>query len=414
LESPRKPIDDSSDLVATIGWLTIVLAFSLPLYRPWLTLAASLVMILWFFGGDLRSRLARLRHHRMTIAILVFLALNVASLAWSSDPKEGLRYLAKYRYLLFVPMLATAIPRRYRLRVAAAYEVGAIASVALSAAVVLGILRVGNAHPGNPSATMAHLDYTLILAIASLLALTHVLYGAATNIQRLVWLAASGVAAAGLLINIGRSGQLGFIAGLTVLMLRWAFDASRRQFVATVALLAAVGILVMGTSPPALQRMIEAGHEVREAIVEHDFEGNVGGRLAAFAVAGRIISEDPVLGAGAGGNMQRFREILDTDLPRLKPAIYWYRHFHNQYAQIGSELGVAGLASLIWIFWVLVRGPYRSLEARTAAWVLAAIYLVGFLGEPFLHKQIPLIAFALFAGLITGTQLDEQEDPEEE
>lgn len=407
---PEKPLRNS-DRPALIGWLVIVLAFSLPLYRPWLTLAATLVMILWLFGGDLRSQVARLRHHRLTLAILVFFSLSLASLAWSSDPNEGLRYVAKYRYLLLVPMLATAVSDRFRSRASIAFQIGAVASVVISLAVAFGSLRIGNAHPGNPSATMAHLDYTLVLAVASLLALTRVLYGTRQRSERMLWFAAFAMTALGLLVNIGRSGQLGFLAGLIVLLVRWAFDSSLRSSAATLAVALAAGLAIVVLAPPAVERMNDAREEIRAALVDHDFESSIGGRLAAVIVAGRIVREEPLLGTGVGGNMPRFREVLDTELSEYKPGIYWFRHFHNQYAQIASELGLIGLASLGWIFWVLVRGPYRSRELASTAWVLASVYLVAFLGEPFFHKQAPLIAFGLVAGLLSGAQLNEMEEP---
>jgi len=398
----------NSDRRLLIGWLTVVLAFSLPLYRPWLGLAATLVMILWVFGGGLRLRLVRLKRHRLTLAILVFLALNLASLAWSSDPAEGLRYVGKYRYLLLIPMLATALLPLDRVRSVAALQVGAVAAVGLSLSVALGGVRIGDAHPGNPSPTMAHLDFTLILAVASLLALTRALYADMSKFQRVLWLASFALTAVGIFVNIGRSGQLGFFVGLAALLLRWVYDASHRGLAAAVALALAIAAAIGGLVPSVSQRMNDARKELRAAVVDNDYESNIGGRFAAVSVAGRILREDPLLGTGVGGNMVRFRHILDTELTTFKPAIYWYRHFHNQYAQIASELGLAGLASLAWIFWALVRVPYRSRESAAAASTIAAVYLVGFLGEPFLHKQIPLIAFALVAGLISGEQLDEE------
>jgi len=405
---PEKPHEDSVT-TPMIGWLTVVLASSLPLYRPWVTLASTLVMLLWIFGGNLKSEIKRLKHHRLTLAIVVFLALNLLSLAWSGDPGAGLRYVAKYRYLLLVPMVATAVSGLFRKRAAVAFQIGAVGSVALSAAVLLGTLHIGDAHPGDPSATMAHLDYTLILAVCSLLGLTRALYGRMSSRERVLWFAGSVLTAAGLLFNIGRSGQLGFAAGLGVLMLRWAFDASPRVFVASIMAAVVGAIAVWVLAPPAVLRMADARHEFHAAAVDNDFQSNIGGRLAASAVAARIVRERPLLGTGVGGNIPLFRALLDTEFREFKPAIYWYRHFHNQYAQIATELGVAGLASLGWIFWVLVRGPYRSRGLAAAASVVAATYLVAFLGEPFLHKQIPLVAFALVAGLISGAQLAEKE-----
>lgn len=399
--------DDTADRDTLIGWLTVVLSFSLALYRPWLTLAATLILLLWLFGGGLRSRLVRLKQHRLSLAILVFLALNLISLLWSTDPSAGFRYIAKYRYLLLVPILASAVPAKFRRPSAAALQVGAVASVALSLGVVAGFLHLGDAHPGNPSATMAHLDYTLILALTALLALTRVLYGAMNISARLLWAGAFAITTVGLVFNIGRSGQLGFLVGLAALLAHWSRGASTRRVGVAVVLTAVVAAVIFGFSLPVLQRMNDAREEIRGAIVDHDYDSNLGGRIAAMRVAGRILRDDPLLGTGVGANIPRLKHVLDTELQDLKPSIYWYRHFHNQYTQIATELGLTGLLSLAWIFWELIRGPFPSRELGAAATVITAVYLVGFLGEPFFHKQIPLIAFAVLAGLISSARLDD-------
>ena len=95
---------DETNLDTYIGWLAVVLAVSLPLYRPWVTLATTLILLLWLVGPGLRQRVARLQRHRLSVAVLTFLALNLLSLLWSDNPAEGLRYVAKYRYLLLIPV----------------------------------------------------------------------------------------------------------------------------------------------------------------------------------------------------------------------------------------------------------------------------------------------------------------------
>ena len=79
-----------------INALVVVLAFSLPLYRAWVSLAAILILILWFFQGNLKAQITRLGRHRLTVAILIFLALNLVSLLWSEDPGGGFEYWRKY------------------------------------------------------------------------------------------------------------------------------------------------------------------------------------------------------------------------------------------------------------------------------------------------------------------------------
>jgi len=389
-----------------VGWLAVVLAASLPLYRPWVTLASTLILLLWLFARGLRRRVARLRHHRLTLAVITFLALNLLSLLWSDNPAEGLRYVAKYRYLLLIPVAATAMGARYRNIALIVFQIAAAASVLLSLAVFAGPLRIGGAYPGNPSPTMAHLDYSLALALAALLILNRILYETMTASRRILWTGLFLLVTFGLAINIGRGGHLAFIGGLLILVAIWARGQSLRMIVSVIAALLAALLLVLTLTPGFRARVLESGNELRATLVDQRYDGNLGGRVAAIVVSREIFRQHPVLGTGVGGNIPAFRQILDTDLPELKPATYWYRHLHNQYIQIATELGMAGLVALAWIFWELLRGPYPNRKIYGYAIVLAVVYLLGFLGEPYLHKQVTLVMFALFAGFISGEQLE--------
>jgi len=404
---PDKPLEtEYSRLDTIIGWLTVVLAFSLPLYRPWVTLATSLLLALWLLGGGLRSRWAELRHHRLSQAVLVFVALNVLSLVWTSDLHAGLRYLTKFRYLLIIPVLATALQPVFRRRAMTTFLVATLVSVILSFAVLAGMLEFGGSHPGNPSPTMAHLDYSLVLALAALLTLTRVLFGDMDLKGRLAYLGAFLFVVAGLAINIGRSGQLAFLGGLILLLAYWARGRSPRAIASVLAAVIVTLALAWWASPSFQSRIAAGRDEVESTFTKDRYDTSFGGRVAAMKVAGEIFSQHPLLGTGVGGNIPVFRHLLDTVFQDLKPSIYWYRHFHNQYAQVATELGLVGLVALAWIFWELMRGRYERREIAAAALVLGSVYMLGFFGEPYLRKQVPVVTFALFAGLISAFQLD--------
>ncbi len=403
-----------SSLEATLGWLTVVLAVSLPLYRPWVTLATTAILILWLFGGSLGLRASRLRGHRLTVAVLFFLALNVSSLIWTSDAGAGIKYLTKYRYFLLIPALASTVRPIYRRYAVTVFELAAGVSVVLSVGVLTGLFRLRDAHPGNPSPTMAHLDWGLLLALAALLTLAHVLYTEMPIGRRILWSGLALLAIVGLVVNIGLAGQLAFAGGLAVLLIHLAYWRPARLVVGVTAGLAMVLLLVWISFPTFQARVDEAHAELQAAVVGHRSDGNLGGRVAAIRVARQVFREDPIFGTGVGGNMPAFRRVIDTRYEDFKPSIYWYRHFHNQYTQIATELGLAGLLALAWIFWELVRVPGRRRETDAAALVLATVYLLGFLGEPFFHKQITLVMFALFAGLISAEQLDEESTASDE
>jgi O-antigen ligase len=398
---------DSASIDLTLEWLVVALAVALPLYRPWVSLASHLIIVLWLLAPGLRQRLERLRRHPLTWALLAFVALNLLSLAWSADRSQGLHYVVKYRYLLLVPMIGTILPPRRWRTVAAGFVGGAVLAALLSLTVAAGLVRFGEATPGNPSPMMAHLDFCLVLAVGSLWALVQALDDGGRHMPATsLWAASSLLLATTLAVNIGRAGQLGFAAGLLAVLGQWAWRRSRTTL-ATFAILVVAGTVALAIiSPPAVDRLRTGADELRLAVTAGEYESNIGGRLAALVVTTRMVREHPFAGTGVGANMVEFRHLLDTEYPDYKPAVYWYQHLHNQYAQVVTELGLVGLLALAWIFREILRPPQGSLTLARTAVFLTAVYGVGFVGEPYLRKQIPLVAFALVAGVIAAGQLD--------
>ncbi len=395
-----------SKTTSYLGWSVLALAMSIPLYRPWVGMAAVLILIIWIFGGGVRRRLHDLTTSRLNLAVLVFIGVNLLSLAWSAFPGDGFRYTRKYWYLLLIPVLASAVTPVFRRAAVTVFAFAAAASSAVSIAIFCGLFRFGGAHPGNPSPLMHHIDFSLILALAALLILNRLLHGDLTSTRRTVWIVLFSVVVCGLLVNIGRSGHLAFIGGLAALLGFWALGRSKRTL-ATAAAVLLIGLAATWYGMPRVRDRVQEGTgQIRAAVVDKQFQGSLGGRVAATLVAGEIIRAHPLLGTGVGANMPEFRRILESEYPEFSFAISWYPHFHNQYTQIATELGLLGLLSLAWIFFELVRGPIHNREFKATAIILATVYLLGFIGEPFLHKQLTLVAFALFAGLIAGEQLD--------
>ena len=94
-----------------------------------------------------------------------------------------------------------------------AFELAAGASVLLSVGILVGMFRLRDAHPGNPSPTMAHLDYGLLLALAALMILARVLYSEKSAGHKAQWAVVAALTTFGLMVNIGRGGHLAFAGG---------------------------------------------------------------------------------------------------------------------------------------------------------------------------------------------------------
>jgi O-antigen ligase len=386
-----------------INWLVVLLAFSLPLYRAWVSLAAFLILTLWFFQGGLRDRVGKLRRHRLTLAVLFFVALNLISLLWSENPANGFVYWRKYLYLLLVPAVASSLKPVFAGRALLAFLGGTALSVLMMPVVILADIHIRHIHPGNPSATMSHLDYSMVLAVAALFVLVYLASTKRTpRVQRAGLVLLFGLLLGGLLLNIGRSGQLAFFGALAFVI---PFLLRRRQVWFRAAVLAGVAgaLIVTYLVVPSFNKRVDAAFvELHDVVVEQRVDTNQGKRVAGMMVAMEIVRSHPLLGTGIGGNMPEFRRLLETDFPQYRQAVGWFPHLHNQYLQVATELGVLGIVALLAIFVALFTGRYRHPQMRAAAIAVGCAYLIGFMGDPFLHKQLPLVLFALSAGVISS------------
>jgi O-antigen ligase len=394
--------DTRASINRYLNLLLVVLAFSLPLYRPWVSTAAPLVTILWLVEGRLAAKLAVLRRHWLSLAAVAFIAFNLLSLIWSTNPAEGLEYVAKYRYLLLIPVIATSLRRQLRATVETWFVIGSVLSVVVSFTVAAGLVRVRDAFEGNPSPFMSHLDYSMVLAVAAVIVLLRVLEGPRSSRLWPVRIAALAVLTAGLMLNIGRSGQAAFVAATLVAipLVLWRRSPGR-ALVATAAAVAVLAAAYAAVVP--LRQRVDAGiNELTGALTAQRYDTNQGKRIAGARVAADMIRERPVLGTGVGANIDRFRELLNGRHRELRAAVGWFPHLHNQYLQVATELGLVGLVLLLGMIAALAAGPYPDRYDRHLAVVVSVTYLVGFLGDPYLHKQLPLVLFATVAGLVSA------------
>ncbi len=402
-------IEDPKAVDTYLNWMVVGLAFSVAAQRQWATILCILIMLIWWMDGRVREKVLVIVRDPLWRSLLLFIALNVISLLWSADPIEGFSYLGKYRYLLLAPMVATVLLPKYRRATSVAFVTGVVFSLVLSVLAMAGLITTKLASAANPSVTMSHLDYSMVLAVAALLLLNHLFHNSKGRRCTVVLLVLCG---AGLFLNIGRSGQFAFFGTLFVMSFfvgprprRWIFRAAPLA-----VLLLFVGIY--STVPVFHERVNSAWIEVADALSGRDFESNQGMRIAGLIVAADMFKADPVLGTGVGANMSEFRRVLDDKHSEFQEAVSWFPHMHNQYLQVVTELGIVGLVFLVNIFVNIFRRGFPDQELQRGAWIVGIAYIFGFMGDPFFQKQLPVVLFALALGVLAVAPVEAKPTPE--
>ena len=131
-------------------------------------------------------------------------------------------------------------------------------------------------------------------------------------------------------------------------------------------------------------------------------------RAGSLIIAKDIIVEHPLLGIGIIDNMDKLREKIDEEYTSMK-CLRWYMHYHNQYAQILTQTGVIGLIIFLLIFYNILKLSYINFEFTIIKILLVSIFLIGFSGDPILHKQFTMALFALFVGILNAQHRIENE-----
>jgi len=403
LPAARPPSQREKAANLAICWLLVGLAFVLPLYRNLVSALAPALILLWLFDGPLRRKLRVVMRIGPATAVLLFIALNLLSLLWSHNPAEGFDYLGKYRYFLLIPVIATSLRPQFIDRVVTAFLGGLTVSLVWSYGLFFGWVHFGKGYPENAAPTMLHLDYSMFLAFGALLVLNRIVRRPMRIAPRLLWIGLLAFLTGGIFINIGRSGQVAFVGTLLVILLTSLPGRALIRLPLALATVVAVVVIAYLAAPVFHTRVDSAVDEIRSALVDHRYQTNQGKRIAGMKVAARIFLEHPLLGTGVGENMEDFHLLLEEEeYSYLRSAVQHYRHMHNQYVQIATELGLVGLLALLNIFFQLLRVPVRTREMRGLAVVLGCVFLFGFIGDPFFHKQLPLVLFSVMAGLIAS------------
>lgn len=278
------------------------------------------------------------------VAAAAFWGLTLASVSWSGASAELIvGQLWLYGMLLVAPLIALACPP----------ELGRVAlrQFGLAAAVVgaaTGLAQVGwlPASPLWHSTVDAEGNQRIVNSLVLSLGVAMCLLQAWQSTQpgrRLAWLGAALLALLGLALQDRRTGMVALPVLLAVLGMAHQRSAWRRLVLvlAVVALSAAAWQF----SPGVRGRLDEGLHELRTYQSSDTAATSWGMRLRLAEHTIDMVREKPILGHGVGSWLAQWRQ-------RVQPGLLISIHTtpHDEYLLVASQLGLAGIVLLLWLF----------------------------------------------------------------
>ncbi len=203
------------------------------------------------------------------------------------------------------------------------------------------------------------------------------------------------------------------IAGGSLVL--WAALLPRRRVLAAAAATAVVVVLLVAGVRPLRERV---GFVWRTVATGAGLNEALSGRLDAWRVAVRLLEDHSLSGVGFGAYRAEFGpaklRLINEGTPffagHVNPS---FASAHDEYLEVGADLGWPGLLALAWGIAMVVRGAWRArrrLEPpdRALCWGgLAALALLAFGYFPFRLAPVAFPALAWLAWLFADDDVEE-------
>ena len=380
---------------ATAGqWGVIALGLSIPISVALDNILIGLIAILWLLSGNWRGKAAAVRQNPVAVAALVLFGLLAVGATYGNG-NTGV--LLKYIDVLLIPVfLAFFQDAKTRERALFAFCIAAVASVVVPHLAYID-LPVDNPllSRSRTYATGFKLSVTHSLIVAFSAYLFALLAREEQNMKRRIGYIALALAAAHNVVFMGW-GRTAYLVLALLFLYFFVVTLGRRGLAAFCALAAAIFATAYIGSATFQQRINDFAQQFRGWQPGVPSDDSVGERFEYFINSLKLIREHPLIGSGTGSFPAEYARIVagQNMLATVNP--------HNEYVLIAVQIGLIGLASLIYLFYRQWRyaGELAPLFYRDLARGLVLTFIIGCLFNSLLLDHTEGLLFAWMTALV--------------
>jgi O-antigen ligase len=385
------PISEKTITKVHIGLLALV-AFALP-FKSLVNIFAALALVTWFFTSPFSEFSRRSKFTRVLVAILLFYFLHVFAFFYTSNIQESFFNLEIKLSMLVFPLIFYS--GRYTWQqmkfFVTSFVLGCLACCAacLLRAGYLSLAEGKNYFFYQDLSWFQHPSYlAMYLTFCCVALLQKNIFSAAARFLCIVFFS---------LFVLLLSSKTGIAIHFLFLLMAggaWYLGKKRYAAVAVFSASAALTIyLVVNYVPPVKERFQNVVSAFGAGQIDKSATESTAVRMLIWGEAKQIMREHPLLGVSPGdANAALYGRYQANG---LTGAYAKKLNAHNQYLQTGVGLGLAGLASLLAIFFVPLFNRPRKLLV-----FFLLITAVNFLTESMLQTMAGSVFFSYFYALL--------------
>lgn len=333
----------SRDMLAKFA----LLFFGVALWYKGLSFYAYyLLPVAWVLNGGLR-RFKEIVYEPLIGALLVLCFVLALGILWSDSPGLGFKVWRRYfAFLVFIPYLGLLNKARLPWAIGGLL-IGYLGALAIGVYqwVILGV-------QGIPPLGMPYLHFSSMLGIGAILTLYFAGINKNKKAKTILWCFT--VFLLFLQFNQNARGILAATLISSALLLLLLHKKEIRTLFALMASLMIILGVFASSSTSFQERLVQARHDI-ELSTQGRYDTSLGYRIAIWDVGLHGIRESPFFGHGTGMAASYFDQTVGTykrglykELSKFIPITY---HYHNDWIEIGMQIGALGLMAYAYFLW---------------------------------------------------------------
>lgn len=373
-------------------WGFCGLFFFIPVATSPAVIVGVLTLAIWIFSGKIVKDYKKWLDAKWIYPVLFFVLLPWAGLLYTSDLRTGLIFATKTQYWLYAFAVSTLPFDNYkRETLINSFVTGLSLTAFVSIFQFAGLFPMINPFP---TGFMSHINLSLFLVLGLLILAFR--YKTACSRGRKALIA--GLMAVYFISLSISAGRIGFLA--LIILSPWMFytmfgDRYPLKAGGAAAILSVILLML----PPVQERLEHARQDMR--LLEQGKKAtSLGIRLYMWEGAARLFLERPLLGVGTGGYKNEMRRLRDD------PAMPNVVQPHNGFLYMAASFGLAGIASVVWLFAAYLKGGWRNRRGLVGFSVFAFgfVMMIGNMTDSQMLSLSTAMMFALLTGLTPGAE----------
>jgi len=392
--------------------LFLIYAFSIPFDKEITKIIGLLLLLLWIIEGDFINKFKLIFTSKVIVAFILFIIYNYLSILCSNHYEYALNYVNKYLYYIPILIIFTSIKKEY-----IKYSITSfIIAMFISEIVTYGIFfdywttSYNTLHSSSsPTAFMSHTIYSALISFTAILTLYKIIYEKNIYLKIIFILFYTSISL-NLFISGGRTGLVPYII-VQVLLLIYIYKHKVKYIIISLSIISFLFYFSYKNINIFNKRINQAYSNIIN-IKNKNFNSSWGTRVAMIYVGLKIIQDNPIFGVGIKDNMDKMIEYINNineyDFNHLKRYYKW--HFHNQYIDILTQIGIVGLVLFFLIFYYLISIDIKDNYINTIKIIVTLTILFSIISSDLFHQKHYMYLISLFIGLIIAQNMYEKEE----